>query len=218
MGVAMRRRFRRRPPFALVLLAMFAAAVVVRLGWDAWQRGIFSRHPGAAASFDRRSVPFVAGPCTVVRAISGDTLLVRQDQSLPRSTQHPGTVEGPVRLLGIRAAARGAPPASLAEPSAVAAREYIEEFVGRGDVTLELDKRRLDADGRFLAYVVVDGAMLNVELVRQGLARMESQAGDSATISRLLRRAEDEARLAGRGIWKADEKSARDEAKSDDPA
>jgi endonuclease YncB( thermonuclease family) len=87
------------------------------------------------------------------------------------------------------------------EPLAGAARSFVEDFVSRGPVALELDKRRIDEEGCFLAYLEVGGQTLNVELVRSGLALEDARPGDSATMSRLLRKAEEEARWAGRGIW-----------------
>ncbi|HZL88734.1 MAG TPA: thermonuclease family protein [Pirellulaceae bacterium] len=196
----MRPRFRRRPSAGLVLLVLLAAAVAARLGWDAWQRGFVFSGQSPTVRADGKNASFLAGPCTVVQVVSGDTLVVRQVQS-SRSSAPPHVVEGPVRLLGVQIG-QPAAPSVHGEPSAVGARTFIEEFVGRGGVALQLDKRRLDADGRLLAYVLVEGQMLNVELVRQGFALRESKPGDSETISRQLRQAEDEARLAGRGIWK----------------
>jgi endonuclease YncB( thermonuclease family) len=43
--------------------------------------------------------------------------------------------------------------------------------------------------------------MLNEELVRAGLAHVSTYAGDSETMARRLRTAEQEAREIGRGIW-----------------
>jgi micrococcal nuclease len=59
----------------------------------------------------------------------------------------------------------------------------------------------LDSYNRFLAYLYVGDKMLNVELVRAGLARVSHYPGDSATRHRLLIKAQDEARDARRGIW-----------------
>lgn len=193
----MRCSFRRRPSRPAILLAVLAILIAARFGWD-W----------FVSPANERNVSFAAGPCTVLDVLRGDELKIRQVQG----TSAAGTVrsqEGPIGLLGIRAAGSG--PAAAGQVSlATQAREFTAEFLSGGQVLLELDKRRVDADGRFLAYVVVDGRMLNVELARAGLARQDAQPGDSATVSRLIRRAEDEARLAGRGMWRGADNADRE--------
>lgn len=198
----MRRRFRRRPPAVVLALAALAAVVLCRASWD-WQ----------AAGPDRRTVIFAPGPCTITRVISGESLWIRQPPTKPNDRQPPA-IEGEIRLLGVRAPARSA---DGSEAMAVAMRHFMEDFVRGGSARLELDKRRLSPDGCFLAYVIVDGRLLNVELVRQGWARADSMPGDSATVARLLRRAEDEARLAGRGMWHETDSGDSRQNGADDP-
>ena len=66
---------------------------------------------------------------------------------------------------------------------------------------LQFDKERLDRYDRFLAYVFVGDRMLNEELARAGLARVELKFHYSSTMKNRFRKAEDEARTARRGIW-----------------
>lgn len=196
----MRRRFRRRPSLASMLLIALTLLVLSRIGWD-WRQRVRAAGRSRVDSSVRhgdRTIVFTAGPCAVERVIDGNTLWVRQLPSTS-SGKEQVIVKGPVRLLGIQAAADSS---AANAPLATAARQFAADFVASGNVMLELDKRRIDADGCFLAYVAVDGHWLNVELLRAGLARLDSQPGDSATIGRELRRAADEARSAKRGIWK----------------
>jgi endonuclease YncB( thermonuclease family) len=109
----------------------------------------------------------------------------RQDRQLAR-----------VRLLGIQTP----PPAWEAEAEA-----FTRAFVWQQeDVQLRLDRRRVDEDGLFLAYVLVNGRLLNAELLRQGLTRSATHPADSGEMVRQLSHAEVEARRLGRGIWAAD--------------
>jgi micrococcal nuclease len=87
------------------------------------------------------------------------------------------------------------------EPWGPQASEFTRQFVAGGPVRLEFDRERLDRYGRFLAYVWVGGRMLNEELLRAGLARMEPQYRYARTVKERFRRAEEEAKAAGRGIW-----------------
>ena len=68
-----------------------------------------------------------------------------------------------VRLLGVA-------PASNSNPDALA---FIRDSVSGSEVRLQFDRTRLDADGRYLAYVWVAGPrserLLNEELFRAGL-------------------------------------------------
>ena len=67
-------------------------------------------------------------------------------------------------------------------------------------VRLERDVSETDKYGRLLRYVFVDDTLVNVELVRQGLAYAKAYPPDTKYQGR-LEQAETEARQAGRGIW-----------------
>jgi|SRR5688572_8203266 len=106
---------------------------------------------------------------------------------------------GRVRLLGIDAPELGSGFETPA-PFAREARERLASLsVGRW-VRLESDGDSQDAYARALAYVIrTDGLLLNGELLRAGLARVSARR----SLRRLgeLRRAEEEAQRARRGIW-----------------
>ena len=77
----------------------------------------------------------------------------------------------------------------------------VELLEGRR-VRLEHDAERLDPYGRTLAYAYVSRRMVNVTLVRRGLARVTIFPPNDLHEDR-LRRAEDAARQAGAGLWSA---------------
>ena len=81
-----------------------------------------------------------------------------------------------VRLLGVAAIRHCAPP-DEASPAvaerAAAALAFTQRFVAGGEVRLQFDRTRIDADGRYLAYVWIDSPrgsrLLNEDLLRSGL-------------------------------------------------
>jgi micrococcal nuclease len=104
-----------------------------------------------------------------------------------------------VRLLGIDAPELGSAFETPA-PFAREARERLVSFAHQQWVRLEGDDEKRDSYGRALAYVFrTDGRMLNVEMLRAGLARISARR----SLRRFgeLRRAEQEAQRARRGIW-----------------
>ncbi len=164
--------YRRRR--ALAVAAALAALVLIRL----WQRGL---HPPPPEALDE-------GTYRVERVIDGDTLRL--------------TNRARVRLLGIDAP-EIARPGHPVEPFGPEAAQFTRQFVARdgGAVQLQFDRERVDKYGRLLAYVWVGQQMLNEELIRAGLATAETGFRYSASMKSRFRRAEDEAKAAGRGIW-----------------
>ncbi|MCX5892201.1 MAG: thermonuclease family protein, partial [Deltaproteobacteria bacterium] len=81
-----------------------------------------------------------------------------------------------VRFLGIDAPEMerdGKPADFLAHQS----KDYVAGLIQGKTVRLEYDRERYDRYGRLLAYLYLpDGAMVNLLVVRQGLARVYSQA------------------------------------------
>jgi endonuclease YncB( thermonuclease family) len=114
-----------------------------------------------------------------------------------------------VRLLGVesldqRTADDGT--TSTADRRSSAALDFTRRLIAGGEARLQFDRTRQDADGRYFAYVFVDGPqgsrMLNEELLRAGLLRMAPKSPcSSSAMKRRLGLAADEARRAGRGLW-----------------
>jgi len=124
-----------------------------------------------------------APPSTVqvIRIIDGDTIEIAGGER--------------VRYIGI-----DTPELSPEEPYAGEAKAANRELVEGKMIRLEMDTSEADRYGRLLRYVWVDEVMVNLELVRRGLAEAKEYPPD-IRYQDLLEAAEIEARLAGRGMW-----------------
>jgi len=181
-----RRSFRRRPRRTWLAAAMVAALVLARWGCDRWRD---VPHPA-------HQPPLPEGTYEVIRAVDGDTLVVRRQASAGQGRVR----EIRVRLLGVDCP-ESVKPDHPVEPWGREAADFTEKFVAGRAVRLRFDKRRLDPYDRYLAYVFVDDRMLNEELVRAGLAVVSTFPGDSDAMARRLRAAEREAQEQSRGVW-----------------
>ena len=130
----------------------------------------------------------------VTRAVDGDTIQVTIGSS--RET---------IRLLGIDTP-------EITHPEAPDGKQGRDEcfgpeataftaanLVGRA-VTLELDEVHRDRYGRLLAFVIVDGARFNDQLLAEGLARL-LVIPPNGRHARSMLETELAARKARRGIW-----------------
>jgi micrococcal nuclease len=180
LSVVRRVPYRRRR--ALLVVLFLAVLISVRLGW---------RRPARLPPEDLRE-----GTYRVERVVDGDTLLLANGAR--------------VRLQGIDAP-ESVKPGHPVEPFGLQASEFTKQFVaqGNGSVRLQFDRERLDKYDRFLAYVWVDDRMLNEELLRAGLATAELGFRYSESMKQRFRRAAEEAKAAGRGIWASQAPDAR---------
>jgi len=184
MGRPIRRRYHRTPWAAAALLLALAVAGRFLLGCADHELQVDrGAKPGAASA--TVSIP-AEGTYRVQRVVDGDTLVLEN--------------RAWVRLLGIdtpEIAHDGQP----AEPLSAEAAEFTREFIGRSPVQLRLDHERVDKYRRWLAYVYVDGQMLNEALLRAGLAEVYRKARCSDLVKRRFQAAESEARQNRRGLW-----------------
>lgn len=123
-----------------------------------------------------------------IKFTDGDTLTISSLNGI--------SAEEKVRLLAIDTPERGQP--YFAEASSA-----LTELVGNKAIALEFErpgKLERDKYGRVLAYVIVDGRNVNVEMVRQGWTAYVTKYGGSRFAKDLVA-AEEEARAAQRGIW-----------------
>lgn len=84
-----------------------------------------------------------------------------------------------------------------------ASRDALAELVGGREVRLVFEKdgvEERDVYGRLLAYLFLDGVHVNVMMVRMGWSPFWTSYGEGR-YAPAFRRAEDEARKGGRGIW-----------------
>ena len=87
------------------------------------------------------------------------------------------------------------------EEYASAAKDYNEQLVSNGPITLEFDEVREDKYGRILAYVFTDnGLMANVELVKAGLATVYTFPPNDKYYDELIL-AQLDAKENERGLW-----------------
>lgn len=156
-------------------IAVLFAALVLSFPVDG-----FAQRPRAEDRPSRaEQIPYMEG-CQVAYVVDGDTFNCADGRK--------------VRLLLIDAPDKGEFGGS--------ARAALMEMLPMGsNATLEFDRKRRDADGRWLAYVYgPDGAMVNIVLVRRGYAFVEFDRDNKRHLG-ALREAEREARTAGRGVW-----------------
>lgn len=99
-----------------------------------------------------------------------------------------------IRLIGIDAPEWG-------QSYGLEAKSFTLHFCLGKELQLEYDKDRRDRYRRTLAYVYVDGEMLNEALVRAGLALAHAYRPNTKYQQRLSQ-AQREARSDGNGFWK----------------
>ncbi len=132
-------------------------------------------------------LPPVGQSIRVSRVIDGDTI----------------ELEGGfrIRLLGVNTPETKHPDRPP-EPWGLAAENYTRSRVEGREISLEFDQERLDQYRRILAYVyTADGAMLNEEMIRQGLSPAVTSFPIRSDRKRLFTNAEAAAKSAQRGIW-----------------
>lgn len=161
-----------------ILVALLLMSALVWLRWQGPAAGPSLDPPLASESETAR----------VVRVVDGDTLIVAPDIR--------------VRLIGIdtpELGRNGAPD----EPLAREATAWLAEEVTGAEVRLEFDIERIDRYGRTLAFVWLGERLINAEIVAAGFSRAETQYPFSSQKKSQLKVAEEEARSATRGLWRA---------------
>jgi micrococcal nuclease len=124
----------------------------------------------------------------VIRAVDGDTALVRLD----------GATEY-VRYIGVDTPETVKPgtPVQCGGPRASA---FDHKLVDGRTVRLVFDRERRDDYGRLLAYIYVGRRFVNAELMRRGYAR-PLPFPPNTSHSRLFARLADKAGRRGEGVW-----------------
>jgi micrococcal nuclease len=129
-------------------------------------------------------------PAVVLEVIDGDTLKVEVN----------GKKET-VRLLLIDTP-ESVHPTKPVQPFGVEASHYVKKLLPKGtEVELELDVRERDKYGRLLAYVWVNGKMVNELLLEQGYARVAYVFEPNTKYVDEFRAIQDEARKKELRIW-----------------
>jgi micrococcal nuclease len=124
----------------------------------------------------------------VVRIVDGDTILV----SL-------GGEDERVRYIGIDTPESVAPDQPV-ECYGHAASDFNASLVEGQEARLVFDRELRDQYGRLLAYVYVNGQLVNAQLMRRGYARTLVFPPNTAH-AELFARLQQQAADAGRGLW-----------------
>jgi len=104
----------------------------------------------------RCSTSFKSGPYLIKKVIDGDTLIIENDEK--------------VRLIGIDAPEIHHPVIPVQRFGQEAA-DFLKNLVENHKCTLEYEPDRVrDPYGRILAYVYVNGNLINAEMIRRGYA------------------------------------------------
>lgn len=146
---------------------------------------------GARLVTDRLPEKTETGKYTVTRVTDGDTVEVRPE------------IDGvsDVRFIGVDTPEKYGPDGSqpLADEATAFTERILEENENR--ITLRFDAEKMDRYGRALAYVYLPGGrMHNRLLLEKGYAQVATFPPNVRHLDE-FRRAQAEAREAGRGIW-----------------
>lgn len=162
-----------------------AALALVLFALIRWFTGDWT---GAPISNGLPATGLPPGQYRVERVVDGDTLLIEGRRR--------------VRLQGVNSPETVRPDWPV-EPWGPEASDFTKRFVEEsGDrLRLEVDGEGVDQHGRYLAFAWNGERMLNEELVRAGLARATLGYDFSPRKKERLRKAQQEAKRARRGIW-----------------
>ena len=131
--------------------------------------------------YQTQNISYFPKKAEVKRVVDGDTVVLEN-----------GSI---VRYVGITAPENS-------EPFEKQASEENKKLVEGKSVSLEYDNYKGDKFGRILAYLIIDGKNVSVELARKGLAQVVIYQHKKPFIyADQLLKAQDEAKKNKRGIW-----------------
>jgi micrococcal nuclease len=172
----MKRNFKRN-----LLIGLFIG-IIFFLGFGS--RDLFNKTKTSASQDETKNILLPepkSGVYKVIRVLDGDTIVISTGEK--------------VRYLGV-----DAPEVNVRwGPEA---KEFNEEKVLDKKVWIELDRTKLDKYGRILAYVWIDGEMVNELLLEEGYGKINLIKGD-AKLKYLdrLEKAETWAHEHHHGVW-----------------
>lgn len=137
------------------------------------------------------SAVFADDRVQVIRIIDGDSVEV----------QFPGGEKEKVRLIGVNAPELFEPE-SQARLLAEESRNYAARMLQGKTVELTYDENRFDMYGRTLAFLWIDGVMVNEQMIADGYARAYLKFPFCREYMQAFEHAQDFARKHTRGLWK----------------
>ncbi|MFD1423471.1 thermonuclease family protein [Laceyella tengchongensis] len=138
-------------------------------------------------------------PKQSVSVVDGDTIKVKMKKK-----------EETVRLLFVDTPEINHPNFGK-QPLGDEAKAFTQKLINEAKkIELEKEETKRDKYGRFLAYLHVDGKLLQEELVKEGFARIAYVEQPDAKYLEELRKAEQEAKRKKVGIWQWDSYTKKD--------
>jgi len=137
------------------------------------------------------------------RQPSGGSVIVEVDRVVDGDTAkvfYEGESEY-VRYIGIDTPESVQPDAPV-ECFGEQSKDFNAGLIEGQDMKMVFDEEKRDHYGRLLAYVYVNGKMINAEMLRRGYATTLEISPNTSKASQ-FRDLEEEARDAGRGLWSA---------------
>lgn len=137
------------------------------------------------------------GAVQVASVVDGDTVVLKDGRQ--------------VRLVGIQAPKLALGRANFTPwPLAETAKSALEQLVAGETVELRLPPQAMDRHGRVLAHLVrqTDGAWVQGEMIRRGMARVYSFA-DNRVLATALLALEQSARAQQHGMWRLPDYAVR---------
>lgn len=172
----------KKPPKTLGGWILAIVLVVVVLLWQ----GLPESNNTPSSS----NAPIAEGVYDVQKCVDGDTIVLA-DQNKTR-----------IRLIGADTP-ETVKPNTPVQPFGPEASQYTKTRIDQAGnrVKITFDGDSVDRYGRVLAMVWIGDELLNEDLIRQGLARAQTQYNYSREMKNRFQDAENEAKSAKRGIW-----------------
>ncbi|UWG96088.1 thermonuclease family protein [Dehalobacter sp. DCM] len=139
---------------------------------------------------DRNDIPVdLMGPYRVVRVVDGDTIILDINGKNER-----------VRLIGIDTPESVHPDQDKNVPYGKIAADYTKSLLAGRSVQIERDVEERDRYGRLLAYVYLDGEMVNKTLLAEGHASVDTYPPNVKYVDEFIA-LQKQAREAGKGFY-----------------
>jgi len=135
-------------------------------------------------------LPCFASPYKVVRVIDGDTIDIQYEGKKER-----------IRLLNVDTPESVHPDKRKNTWLGKQASDYTKERLSGKFVSLEFEEKKRGKYGRLLAYVFLDNANFNLELVQKGWSPYYTKYGESKRYHEKFALAQKQAQLRGVNIW-----------------